>query len=219
MPTGRRVHDLTALLETHMATWSTSPSPVFEPVAFVAREGYSIERIDCFSHTGTHMDAPSHFLEDGATVDAIAADRLVGTAAVLDVRSELEGNLIPVKTLAKHWPKGWNPDIALLRTDWSHARARTKHYLYDFPGIDPSGARWLVEQGVHGVGTDTLSIDPYTNSNYEAHKVLLGQGIWILEALDHLDALAEGTEYTVVAAPLKIAGGSGAMARVLAIEG
>ncbi len=219
MPTARRVHDLTALLETHMPVWPASPLPVFEPVGFVARDGYSIERVSCLTHTGTHLDAPSHFLEDGATVDRIPPDRLVGSAVVLDVRKELEGSIIPVRALEKHWPKGKNPDIALLRTDWSRERAATKRYLYDFPGLEPEGAEWLVRKKVKGVGTDTLGIDPYANSKFEAHKVLLRQGLWILEALDHLDALSEGVEYTLVAGPLKIAGGSGAMARVFAIEG
>jgi arylformamidase len=218
MPTSPRVHDLTALLETHMPTWPTSPLPVFEPIALVPRDGYSIERIHCLTHTGTHMDAPLHFFEDGIPVDRIPASQLVGTAAVLDVRSEVDGNRIPTPSLEQHWPKGFAPEFALLRTDWSRSRSSTKRYLYEFPGIVPDGAEWLARQGVKGVGTDTLGIDPYTNSNYEAHKVLLRKGIWILEALDHLDELRENVPYTLVAAPLKIAGASGAMARVLALE-
>jgi arylformamidase len=219
MAPARRVHDLTALLQTHMPTWPTSPLPVFEPVGFVARDGYSIERVSCLTHTGTHLDAPSHFLEDGLTVDRIPPERLVGAAVVLDVRAELDGAIISAKALEKKWPKGTNPSIVLLRTDWSRERAATKRYLYDFPGLDPAAAEWLVRRKVRGVGTDTLGIDPYSNQKFEAHKVLLRQGIWILEALDHLDELAEGVEYTLVAAPLKIAGGSGAMARVFALEG
>ena len=219
MPSARRVHDLTALLVTHMPVWPSSPLPVFEPVGFVARDGYAIERVTCMTHTGTHMDAPSHFLEDGTTVDNIPPEQLVGPAVVLDVRNELDGTIIPQRALEKKWPKGKRPAFVLLRTGWSRERAATKHYLFDFPGIDPSAAEWLAGQGIRGVGTDTLGIDPYSNGKFEAHKVLLRKGIWILEALDHLDELREGTEYTLVAAPLKIAGASGAMARVFAIEG
>ena len=219
MPNARRIHDLTALLETHMPVWATAPLPTFEPVGIVARDGYSIERVNCMTHTGTHMDAPYHFLEDGATVDQIPPEQLVGPAIVLDVRKDLDGTLITPKALEKRWPKGRHPEFVLLRTGWSHDRAPTKHYLYDFPGLTPAAAEWLVHKSVKGVGTDTLGIDPYSNSNFEAHKVLLSKGIWILEALDHLDQLSEGVEYTLVAAPLKIAGASGAMARVFAIEG
>jgi arylformamidase len=215
----RRVHDLTAMLQTYMPTWPTSPLPVFEPVGIVARDGYSIERITCMSHTGTHMDAPYHFIEDGLTVDRIPPANLVGPAVVLDLRDELDGTIISAKALQKKWPKRKHPDFVLLRTDWSRKRAPTKHYLYDFPGLDPEAAQWLVHQSVKGVGTDTLGVDPYSNTTFEAHKVLLRKGIWILEALDHLDSLEEEVEYTLVAAPLKIAGGSGAMARVFAIEG
>jgi arylformamidase len=218
MAADRRVYDLSATLETHMAVWPTSSLPEFEPVAFVARDGHASERVQCSSHTGTHLDAPSHFLEDGATVDAIPPERLVGTAAVLDVRAGLEGPVIPAARLRKEWPDGPSPEIALLRTGWSGERARTKRYLYDFPGIDAAGAAWLVQQGVKGVGIDTLGIDPYANTEFEAHKTLLRAGVWILEALDHLDSLSPGVRYTLVAAPLKLARGSGAMARVFAWE-
>jgi arylformamidase len=219
MANPRRVHDLTALLQTYMPVWPTSPLPTIEPVGIVSRDGYSIERITCMTHTGTHMDAPYHFLEDGITVDRIPPEQLVGPAIVLDVRKDADGTLISAKSLEKRWPKDMHPEIVLLRTGWSADRAPTKHYLYDFPGIAPAAAEWLARKSVKGVGTDALGIDPYSNSKYEAHKVLLKKGIWILEALDHLDQLSEGVEYTLVAAPLKIAGGSGAMARVFAIEG
>ena len=213
------VHDLSALLETNMAVWATSRAPSFATVGTVARDGYLLEHIDCSSHTGTHMDAPAHFVEGTATVDRIPPASLVGRACVLDVRDDLRGTLIPAEALAKHWPRSFEPEIALLRTDWSRRRAPTREYQYDFPGIDPAGARWLVGRRLKGVGTDTLGIDPYSNTNFEAHKVLLAPGLWILEALDHLDELVEDTPYTLVAAPIKLANGSGGMARVFAFEG
>ncbi|MGI0129221.1 MAG: cyclase family protein, partial [Thermoplasmata archaeon] len=197
MPSARRVHDLTALLQTYMPVWPSAPLPVFEPVGSVARDGYSIERVNCTTHTGTHMDAPYHFLENGTTVDRIPPEQLVGPAIVLDVRNDLEGTIIPAKALEKHWPKRARPHFVLLRTDWSQKRARTKEYLFDFPGLDPEGAQWLVRRSVQGVGIDTLGIDPFSNTEFEAHKVLLRKGIWLLEALDNLSALREGVEYTL----------------------
>jgi len=218
MPATPRVHDLTALLTTHMPTWPTSPLPVFEPVGLVPRDGYAVERISCLTHTGTHMDAPYHFVEDGLSVDRIPPEHLVGRAAVLDLRRDLEGPVVGPEVLQRHWPESLRPEIVLLETGWSHERAMTRRYLYEFPGISPEAAEWVAGRGLRGIGTDTLGIDPYSNSKFEAHKVLLGKGIWILEALDHLDELEEGRAYTLFAGPLKIAGASGAMARVFAIE-
>ena len=212
------VHDLTALLETEMPVWPTSPPPRFDAVGTVARDGYLIEHMDCLTHTGTHVDAPSHFLDGARSVDRIPPSSLTGTACVLDLRSAIEGTIIPAEAIRLHWPTNFEPEIALLRTDWSRRRSATREYLYDFPGITPEGARWLVQHRLKGVGTDTLSIDPFANSTFEAHKVLLGRDLWILEALDHLAALKEGVPYTLVAAPLKLAQGSGAMARVFAFE-
>jgi kynurenine formamidase len=214
-----RIHDLSATLRTHMPVWPTSPLPVIEPVGVIARDGYAVERLTCLTHTGTHLDAPFHFLEDGKTVDAIPPQDLVGSAMVIDLRQELNGTVVSRATLEKRWPQGKSPAFALLETGWSRERALTRRYLYEFPGIEPAAAQFLVEKGVKGVGTDTLSVDPFANSGFEAHKVLLRRGVWILEALDHLDELREGTEYTLVVAPLKIEGGSGAMSRVFAFEG
>ena len=126
MPAPARVHDLTALLETHMPVWATAPMPVFEPIALVPRDGYSVERMQCTTHTGTHLDAPFHFFEDGISVDRIPASQLVGSAAVLDVRADLDGNRIPRSALERHWPSGFSPQVVLLRTDWSLARSTTK---------------------------------------------------------------------------------------------
>ena len=213
------VHDLSALLETHMPTWPKSAPPRFAPFTTVERDGSRMERMECTTHTGTHVDAPAHFLSAGLTVDRIPPSALVGSAGVLDLREEITGPTIPSAALARHWPKRFDPEIALLWTGWSARRAHTEEYLHDFPGVDPEGARWLADRGLKGVGTDTLSIDPFSNEQFEAHQILLGKGIWILEVLDHLDELKEEVEYTVIAAPLKIAEGSGAMARVFALEG
>ena len=213
-----RVHDLTAVLQTHMPVWPTSPLPVFEPVGLVARDGYAIERVNCLTHTGTHIDAPYHFLEDGPTVDQIPPSELVGRAAVLDLRKDLSGPVIGRDLLERHWPASFRPEIVLLETGWSRERAPTRRYLYEFPGLSPDAAAWVADQRIRGIGTDTLGIDPFANEKFEAHKVLLKRGIWILEALDHLDTLTEDRPYTLVAAPLKIAGASGAMARVFALE-
>ncbi len=201
-----------------MPVWASAPLPVFEPVGVVARDGFSIEQIRCTSHTGTHVDAPYHFLEDGLTVDAIPPERLVGSAVMMDLRDEARGDRIPVQALARHWPSGPSPEIVLLRTGWSEIRAPTRKYLYEFPGLDPEGATWLADKRVRAVGTDALGIDPYSNPTFEAHKVLLGKGIYLIEALANLSALKEGQRYTLFVGPLKIAGGSGAMARVLALE-
>jgi arylformamidase len=201
-----------------MPVWATAPLPVLEPIGLIPRDGYSIERLSALTHSGTHLDAPYHFLESGKTVDQITPANLTGLGGVLDLRKELTGDVIPQSALQRHWPKSFAPEIILLETGWSHNRAPTKKYLYDFPGITPESAGWLVEKKVKGVGTDTLGIDPFANTKFEAHKVLLGRDIWILEALDHLDALREDTPYTIVAAPLKLEGASGAMSRVYAIE-
>ncbi len=213
-----QVFDLTASLETHMPSWPTAPLPTFEPIASVGRDGYGMERISCLSHCGTHIDAPSHFVEGGATIDEIAPDRFVGSMEVLDLRADVNGPVLGAEMIERHWPKNGTPDFLFLETGWSRRRAFTRKYLYDFPVIDEAAAQLLVTRRVRAVGIDTMSIDPAASTQFAAHHILLGGGLLNVENLDGLDQLVEGVRYTVLAAPLKIRGGSGGMCRVLAFR-
>lgn len=212
-----KVFDLTADLETFMPSWPSAPLPLFEPIATVGRDGYAMERLTCLSHCGTHVDAPSHFIEGGVTVDQIPPERFVGSLRVLDLRADLTGPFITPEILEPHWRSSDVPEFLFLETGWSRRRAFTRDYLYDFPGLTPAAARWVVERGARAVGIDTMSIDVAEATDFPSHRVLLGHSVLNIENLDHLEQLEEGTTYQVVAAPLKIRGGSGGMCRVLAI--
>ncbi|GGM69437.1 cyclase [Thermogymnomonas acidicola] len=199
-----------------MPVWPTNPLPVIEPVGITSRDGYAIERISAMTHTGTHIDAPYHFIDGGATVDAIPVERLVSRGFC--IRPGVRGEEISRADLERVWDRRFRGSAILIDTGWSRRRAFTKEFLYGFPGLSEDAADFLLSQEVGMVGIDTLGIEPYSHHGFEVHKRLLSAGVVIIEDMANLDALEAGREYTVVALPLKLRGASGSMARVIAME-
>jgi arylformamidase len=167
----------------------------------------NLRTIAMSAHTGTHMDAPLHFIADGRSIDTMPIDATVGLARVIAIedsasirREELErhklqrGERILFKTQnSKLWPHSYDT------------------FSETFVSINPAGARYLVECGVRTVGVDYLSVGAFEEEGVETHQVLLGGGLWLIEGLN-LSAIAPG-EYDLVCLPLKIEGGDGAPAR------
>jgi kynurenine formamidase len=183
-------------------------------------------------HGGTHIDAPIHFAEGGLTVDKIPAERLVGPVVLVDVSAKAakdpDYRVTPQDIEAEEKARGAIPRGALviLRTGWAKRWNDRKAYFGDdtpgdashlhFPGLSAEGAKLLVARGISGVGLDTPSIDHGPSKDFIAHQILMGAGIYAIENLASLDKLpARGA--TLYALPMKIGGGSGAPARVLAV--
>ncbi|MDN7026045.1 cyclase family protein [Methanoculleus sp. FWC-SCC1] len=164
---------------------------------------YRISDVLLSTHGGTHIDAPAHYLEGGAVVDALPLDHLVGPCRVLDLggvagaitSEDLEGRLCGARRL-------------LLKTGYAMADP----FSPDFAHLDTDAARLLVREGVACVGIDTPSIEAIPCDG-AVHRALLGSGCAIIEMLD-LAAAAEG-EYTLLALPLPLAGLDGSPARVV----
>lgn len=208
--------DLSVEIRTHMPVWPTSPLPVVEPVGIASRDGYNVESIRFLTHTGTHIDAPYHFIEDGETVDQIPLQRLVSYGYCVSPR--FKGTEITRGDLEAKWRREYRGSTILIHTGWSRKRGFTKQFLYEFPGLSEDAADFLLQQKVGVVGIDTLGIEPYSHKDFRVHKKLLSKGVVVIEDLAGLEQLAEGKKYLIVALPVKISGGSGAMTRVVAIE-
>ena len=166
------------------------------------------------THTGTHLDAPLHFVPGGATVEALDVNVLVGPAQVVEV---YERDRITAADLAQ---AGIAPgtERVLFKTDNTRlGRLHDGVFHPDYVGVAPSGAEWLVTHGVRLVGVDYLSVGPYGPVNVETHRILLGAGVVVVETLV-LDEVNAGA-YTLVALPPKFAGLEGSPCRCLLIEG
>ncbi|MHC1741274.1 MAG: cyclase family protein [Anaerolineaceae bacterium] len=165
------------------------------------------------AHTGTHVDAPYHFLPDGNTVENLPLDVLVGPVQVVQITSNIEVITEDVLRQLKLEPV---VERVLFKTSnsnlWKNPEAP---FNTQFVGIDESGAKYLVDHKIKLVGIDYLSIAPFKKSRL-THELLLGAGMVIVEGLD-LSAVSAG-KYTLCCLPLKLKGADGAPARAVLIE-
>jgi kynurenine formamidase len=230
--------DLSHAYDSKTIFWPTEEGFVLEKEHDGQTEGGYWYRSNKFStpeHGGTHIDAPAHFAKDGHFVDAIPLEQLVGPAVMIDVTRKCAADRdyqIDVGDL-QGWEKthGEIPKhaIVLLRTGFGKYWPDRKQYLgteargaeavkeLHFPGLDPAGAAWLVaERKISAVGLDTASIDYGQSTRFESHVALMTHDVPAMENLANLERLPP-TGLTVVALPMKIAGGSGGPLRAIAI--
>jgi len=197
-------------------------NPAFPPME-VSHEmhaedvGWNTERLNFFTHVGTHIDSPWHRDNGGRTIDTMPPDTFIGPATAVDLYGKKPDEAICVSDLEPYGSR-LNP-IVLLCTGWGEKRSNTDEYLYHSPWLSAEGARWLVEHGVRGVGIDHFSVGGANPEHVEApHDVLLDAGIWILEDLILPRRLLDFGNLHVIALPLLLKGGSGAPARALAVS-
>ena len=227
-PPAQKLVDLTHRLHEAMAYW---PSGVaFKMTRLIDYDaGYRAHKLETGDGTGTHVDAPSHFVEGKRSLHEIPVEELMAPVVVIDVRPKTEhdadyvigGNDI-VDWEAIHGPVPVG-SVVLFHTGWHEKFDDPAAYLNQdaegvlhFPGLSKEAAQELVDRDVLGVGIDTLSIDPGTSKTFEAHHVVLGANKYQIENLDNLDALPE-VGATIIIAVLPVLDGTQAQARVMAL--
>lgn len=201
--------DVSAPLHTGMAHWPDNPPVSIKRMMSIERgDEANVSTISMGSHTGTHMDAPIHFVRDGEGIDMLPLDATIGAARVISIgdavaitRAELEPHDIK------------QGERILFKTRNSNRVWTTDEFVEDFVYISADAARYLAERGARTVGVDYLSVGGYKQDGRETHQALLGAGIWIIEGLNL--ASVEPGNYELICLPLKIVGGDGAPARAI----
>jgi arylformamidase len=192
-----QIIDVSVPVRPGMITYPGDPEVRLERVSSIADgDVVNLSRLDLGVHSGTHVDAPLHFLEGGAAVEALPLDVLVGPCVVV---AGLDAAAVPA-----------GAERVLFKTPNSRLWER-EEFTEDFVALDAEAARALVAGGVRLVGIDYLSI-----GDEEAHRILLGAGVVAVEGLDLREV--EPGEYRLVCAPLKLVGAEGASARVLLLR-
>lgn len=191
-----------------------------EQLAHLDQQGRETRRIVLGSHSGTHMDAPRHFLAGGGSVDNLPLDVLAGRARLVDFSHLPPLTAITPDMLAAA-TGGSVPSRLVLRYGWDRFWGGAEYYQ-GHPYLSKAAARWLVAGGLRLLGMDTAMADnpePSVDApDSPIHKILLGAGVVILEYLCRLDQLAS-PEITLFALPLKLQGSDGAPARCVAFDG
>ncbi|KAH8103559.1 putative cyclase [Cristinia sonorae] len=231
-----KVVDLTQTLEDKLSIYPGDPSFACRPFLTIPKDGLAVVAINLGSHTGTHIDAPSHFIDGGATVDQIPLEKLVGPAVVIDLDGKVGKRQIIGWDSLKPWESEMKEAVhkqvqrygsssacmVLIRTGWD--RYWGEDTYFDHPFLSSDAASRILELGVTLIGIDTLSPDetllpsqnaPEPHGDFGVHQAVLGAGHLIVENLTNLGSIVDG-EWTVSLLPLKIGGCDGSPIRACA---
>jgi len=199
--------DISAPLRAGMTVWpGDEPPQIALAQSFASGDPYNLTRLAMSAHTGTHLDAPRHFLPGGAGIDAMPAEAMCGPALVVRV----EGGAVRAADV----PDGLAPGARILfRTRNSERDLFAGTFFEDYVFLARDAAEKLARAGALLAGIDALSVSGFHEDPSETHRLLLGAGVWILEGVC-LRGVEPG-EYELVCLPLRIEGADGAPARAL----
>ena len=202
--------DVSVPIRDAMTVYRGNPPVRIRPAMTLQRDGVNLSELCLGSHTGTHIDAPSHFVRGGVGVDRLNLDRFIGPAWVADL-GRVRGGINADDLTRARIPRGSRR--VLLRTGnsrwWHPARPFRTNFVY----LAADGAAWMVDRGVELVGIDYLSIEGYGVQGAPTHKRLLGAGIPILEGID-LFKVRPG-RWQMAALPLRIVNGDAGLTRAV----
>jgi arylformamidase len=205
-----KIVDVSVPLRDAMTVYRGNPPVRIRPAMTLGKDGVNLSEVCLGSHTGTHVDAPSHFVKGAKGIDRVDLQRFIGPAWVADLR-RVKGGITADDLRKARIPRGSRR--VLLRTTnsswWHPARAFRRDFVY----LASDGADWMVEHGVELVGIDYLSIEGYRVPGAPTHKRLLGAGIPILEGLDLFKVRAG--RWQMAALPLRIVNGDAGLTRAV----
>ncbi len=208
------IFDISLTISPAMPVWPGDPAVRLEQVESIDKgDPVNVTRLDLSAHTGTHVDAPHHFLNDGRTVESLSLEVLTGLCYVVQLPDAVDE--ISAEVLARI-PIAEGTTRILFGTRNSRWWAQgNNQFQTDFVAVSEDGAQWLVEHGIRLVGIDYLSVAPFGDST-PTHEVLLKAGVVVLEGIN-LSQVPRGF-YTLYCLPLKLSGSDGAPARAILVS-
>ena len=211
-----KIIDLTLTISDKIPTFPGSPQPNFIPWENIKEDGYNLEVLFLSSHTGTHMDAPHHFLEKGAKIHEISLKKLVSEAALIQCRKNGGQSITKtdIQKFEKNHGKIENFSSVIFYTGWQK-NLQKKYYFTKNPGLSVSAAKYLTSKKISLVGIDSPSIDLGKDPKFSVHQIFAKKGVLIVENLANLDKIKSPTFHLVVL-PLKLKNATGSPVRAIA---
>lgn len=212
--------DLSFMVESNMPTCGTPwhQKVVVEKMGTLDEVGRNTHRIILGSHSGTHMDAPLHFIESGKGMETLSLDLLCGKVSIVDFSRFGQGDIVSLDDV-----KALNiTERMLFKFGW-YKNWKTEQYYKEFPYFSQQAICYLLEKGMRLMAMDTPSPDcgnaiSDLENDSPNHKILLQEEVIIIEYLNNTDALKTQKEYELIALPLKVKGSDGCPCRVIARE-
>jgi len=211
-----KIIDLTLTVSDEIPTFPGSPQPSFIPWENVKEDGYNLELLFLSTHTGTHMDAPYHFLEKGAKIHEISLKKLVSETVL--IKSKKKGGesitKIDIQKFEKKHGKIASFSSVIFYTGWQR-NLQKKYYFTKNPGLSVSAAKYLASKKINLVGIDSPSIDLGKDSKFSVHQIFAKKGILIVENLANLEKI-KSSKFHLVVLPLKLKNATGSPVRAIA---
>ena len=206
--------DLSHTISTGMAVYPGTEPPEFSDQFTIDSAGFYEKKITLFSHTGTHIDAPSHILKNAKSLDQIHISGFIGKASVLDF-SNMQKTVITCQDMARHKSVLEKSDFIILYTGW-YQKWGEEAYFKNFPVLSLEAAEWIAKFSLKGIGVDMISVDQTDTRSFPIHRIFLEKNILIIENLTALEGLVN-KNFTFFCFPLKIENSDGAPARAVAV--
>lgn len=212
--------DLSHRVDPDTQVYPGDPQVSFEPAATIATDGMNVLRIHLGSHSGTHVDAPCHFIEDAQSIDTMNPELFIGPAVIIDVRGKESHAHITTEDLQPYEHLFTPGIVAVIYTGWDEHYGTSRYY--DHPFLDRQAAQLMVDAGVKTVAIDALSVDETIlggapSQGFPAHHLMLGIGGVIAENLTNIGAVDFPTPL-ISLLPIRLGGSDGAPVRAVAIE-
>lgn len=211
-----RIIDLSYPITSDMLVYPGTERPSFQWIGRVNSEGYNLTRMTMLVHTGTHVDAPMHFVDGVKAIDEMPLESFFGPCKLFRCLDQPNGQEIDLQTIQRSGFDLDEGDIFILSTGIAnYADTRDYNYLYPYPSKDL--LEWLIGKGIKAYMTDATSIDPVSEKESSRHKLLFNAGIPIVENLCNLNELPGDRHFIVSALPLKLRGREGSPCRAIAL--
>ena len=211
-----KILDLTLTISNKIPTFPGSPQPNFIPWEKIKDDGYNLELLFLSSHTGTHLDAPYHFLEKGAKIHEISLKKLVSNAVLIKSRKKSNESVTKtdIQKFEKKHGKIASFSSVIFYTGWQR-NLQKKYYFTKNPGLSVSAAKYLASKKISLVGIDSPSIDLGTDSKFSVHHIFAKKGMLIVENLANLEKI-KSSKFHLVVLPLKLKNATGSPVRAIA---
>ena len=208
-----KVIDLTLTVSEKIPTFPGSPKPHFIEWETIPKDGYNLELLFLSTHTGTHIDAPFHFVKNGKKIHEITPERLVNEAVLIRIGKNSNRSIskIDIQKFEQKNGKIENCSTVIFYTGWQK-NLNKEFYFTENPGLSVSAARYLVSKKINMVGIDSPSIDLGTNSKFSVHHVLAKNNILIVENLANLNKI-KSNNFHLITSPLKLKNATGSPIR------
>jgi arylformamidase len=207
----RRIYDISLTFEPGMLIFEGDPPFRVHDTYLIARgDPYNLSTLSFGSHTGTHMDAPRHFLDSGLSVDELPLNHFYGPARVLEIPDKAAINAEDLRPFQVQ-----RGEILLLKTRNS-LFVREPQFRRDFSYLTLDAAQYLAASEILTVGIDYLSLEKFGSQDFSIHQTLLGNNIVILEGLVLTEVPAGN--YQLIALPVKIKDGNGSPLRAILVQ-